>query len=177
MIRERDKHRERGRGAGKCVSEHWVTLLLNLSTSKVSPQRWGLDGWGQGVVRGKVSEGRVREKGEGLYTSVQSEVRRLGQESTRRSETRIEWPKNLICICFVQVGKEHEKLYWKDCFFKTAKVIITRTLTAQLRLTLPNKNVAQNTRHCNNWLRLLKNVVLWQFNQFLTRKIELIELI
>lgn len=30
----------------KCVSAHWVTLLLNLSTSKVSPQGWGLDGRG-----------------------------------------------------------------------------------------------------------------------------------
>lgn len=57
MIRKRDKHRERG--AEKCVSEHWVTLRLNLSTSKVSPQGWGL---GRGVARGKVSEGAVREK-------------------------------------------------------------------------------------------------------------------
>lgn len=90
MIRERDKHRETGRGAGKCVSEHWVTLLLNLSTSKVSPQWWGLEGWGQGLVRGKVSEGRVREKGARLHTSAQSQVRRLEQEGTRRSVTHIE---------------------------------------------------------------------------------------
>lgn len=49
MIGKGDKHRERG--AEKCVSEHWVTLVLKLSTSKVSPQGWGLDGWGQGVER------------------------------------------------------------------------------------------------------------------------------
>lgn len=47
MIRGGDKHHERG--AEKCVSEHWVALLLNLSPSKVSPQGWGgrVDG-GQG---------------------------------------------------------------------------------------------------------------------------------
>lgn len=59
-----DKPCERGRGVAKCVSAHWVTLLLNLSTSKVSPQGWGLDGRAPGVVGGKVSQERVREKGE-----------------------------------------------------------------------------------------------------------------
>lgn len=61
MIRRGDKHHERG--AEKCVSEHWVTPLLNLSPSKVSPQGWGgrMGGGGGGgtrVVRGKVSEGK-----------------------------------------------------------------------------------------------------------------------
>lgn len=39
----------------RCAGEHWVTLLLNLSTSKVSPPGWGLDGRGGrgGRFRGK----------------------------------------------------------------------------------------------------------------------------
>lgn len=64
---------ERERGAEKCVSEHWVTLLLNLSTSKVSPQGWGLDRRGEGVAMGGTFQGeRVREKRERLHTRVQS---------------------------------------------------------------------------------------------------------
>lgn len=106
MIRKRDKHRERG--AEKCVSEHWVTLLLNLSSSKVSPQEWGLDGWGQGVVRGKVSE---REKGERLphKRSVRGE-----KAWTRKSVTRIERQENQISnvFCAIGVKKTHEKLNW-----------------------------------------------------------------
>lgn len=99
MIRKRDKHRERG--AEKCVSEHWVTLLLNLSSSKVSPQGWGLDGWGQGVVRGKVSEGRVGEKGERLQhkSSVGGE-----KSWTRKSVTRIERQENQISNVFCAIG-------------------------------------------------------------------------
>ena len=66
--RKTDKRHERGRGAEKCVGEHWVTLLLNLSTSKVSPQAGGGGGGvgrgDKGVARGKVSGGRVREKRE-----------------------------------------------------------------------------------------------------------------
>ena len=42
MIRGGDKHHKRG--AEKCVSEHWVALLLNLSPSKVSPQGRGVGG-------------------------------------------------------------------------------------------------------------------------------------
>lgn len=97
--------RERGRGAEKCVSEHWVTPLLNLSTSKVSPQGWGLDGSGQGVVRGKVSGGRVREKGERLHSRVQSEVRRLGKQCMRNSVCGNEGQKKnlfLMGVCASQ---------------------------------------------------------------------------
>lgn len=50
----------------KCVSEHWVTLKLNLSASKVSPQGWGLDGRGLGVARESFKRERAREKGEGV---------------------------------------------------------------------------------------------------------------
>lgn len=79
MIRKRDKHREGGRGAEKCVSEHWVTPLLNLSASKVSPQGRGSDGW-MGTRGGESLRRNEREgkKGERLHT-VQSEVRKLGQ--------------------------------------------------------------------------------------------------
>lgn len=63
MIRRGDKHHERG--AEKCVSEHWVTPLLNLSPSKVSPQGWGgrTGGGGTRVVRGNVSEGKGKVTG------------------------------------------------------------------------------------------------------------------
>lgn len=71
MIRRGDKHHERG--AEKCVSEHWVTPLLNLSPSKVSPQGWGgRMGGGTRVVRGKVSEGKGKVKG---FGRVQAQVK------------------------------------------------------------------------------------------------------
>lgn len=46
------------RGAEKCVSEHWVTLLLNLSTSKVSPQGWGVGWIGTRGVEGESFRGK-----------------------------------------------------------------------------------------------------------------------
>lgn len=64
----------------KCVSEHWVTPLLNLSASKVSPQGRRSDGW-MGT-RGGESLRRKSDKeikGERLHTRVQSEARKLGQ--------------------------------------------------------------------------------------------------
>lgn len=69
----------------KCVSEHWVTLLLNLSTSRVSPQGWGrLDGWGQGVVRGKVWGRKVKgcHKSSGAgETGLEEKVQRKAGKS------------------------------------------------------------------------------------------------
>lgn len=65
MIRKRDKHREGGRGAEKCVSEHWVTPLLNLSASKVSPKGRGSEGWmgtrgGESLRRKSEKERKVK---------------------------------------------------------------------------------------------------------------------
>lgn len=150
MIQKRDKHHERG--AEKCVSEHWVTLWLNLSTSKVSPQGWGLDGWGQGVVRGKVSEGTVREKGERLHTRVQSGVRRFGPEGTRKSVTPVKKHRvsNVFCVTEGKKHMEHQTGLISQEHLK-AKVI-THALNAGLRLSW--RIVAQNTRRRHNWLNL-----------------------
>lgn len=62
MIRGGDKHHERG--AEKCVTEHWVAPLLNLSPSKVSPQGWG--GRTGGDRGGERRRFRGKRKGEGL---------------------------------------------------------------------------------------------------------------
>lgn len=74
MIRRGDKHHERG--AEKCVSEHWVTPLLNLSPSKVSPQGWG--GRMGGGGGGKVSEGKGKVTG---FRRVRVQVKGFEKES------------------------------------------------------------------------------------------------
>lgn len=53
-------------------------------------------GWiGQGGGERESFRGRVREKGERLHTRVQSEVRRLGEEWTRKSVCGSKGQKNL----------------------------------------------------------------------------------
>jgi len=72
---KRDKlrwERVNGRSVEKCVSEHWVTLLLKLSTSKVSPQGWGLRWMGtRGGERESLSGGERRK----AARRVQAQVR------------------------------------------------------------------------------------------------------
>lgn len=79
MIRRGDKHHERG--AEKCVSEHWVTPLLNLSPSKVSPQGWGGRTGGGGDQGGERKCFRGKRKGDGLQAGSGAGERVRGEES------------------------------------------------------------------------------------------------
>lgn len=73
---------ERGRSVAKCVSEHWVTLMLKLSTSKVSPRGWwGVWGWtdeDDGCWEGKF-KGEEWGRKWTPARRVQTQVRQLGK--------------------------------------------------------------------------------------------------
>lgn len=82
MIRRGDKHHERG--AEKCVSEHWVTPLLNLSPSKVSPQGWG-GRMGGGHQGGERKSFRGKRKGDGLQAASGAGERVRGEGESHQS--------------------------------------------------------------------------------------------
>ncbi len=117
MGRKRDKQRERGRGAEKCVSEHWVTLPLNLSTSKVSSQGWGLDGWGRGWWGGEFQREERGRKVKGCTRGFSRRWDSLKKKVNKyeKSAGGVEGKKSLIFNVYLCIKElwylENKKIY------------------------------------------------------------------